>query len=73
MPGVDERELDALRDESWVAHPDAGAALEAWQELHAAIPSRKWRAAWLLANEPGSNRSREEIGAATGYSTDWSR
>jgi RNA polymerase sigma-70 factor (ECF subfamily) len=61
-------ELDAGALEGWVALPDAGACMEAWEEVRVAIPHREWRTVWFLANEPGKRRSPEAIAALTGYS-----
>jgi DNA-directed RNA polymerase specialized sigma24 family protein len=51
-----------------VTPADAGAALEAWEEVLAAVPRRSWLEIWILANEPGRHRSAEAIAALTGYS-----
>jgi DNA-directed RNA polymerase specialized sigma24 family protein len=47
--------------------PSARVSVEALAILAMAVPNRDWRRVWLLWNEPGAQRTHEEVGRLTGY------
>ncbi len=47
--------------------PSVRVSAEALEILAVAVPNQDWRRIWLLWNEPGVQRTHEEVGRLTGY------
>jgi RNA polymerase sigma-70 factor (ECF subfamily) len=47
--------------------PIPTATLEAWELLGDLVPSPDWRRIWILWNDPGVQRSHEDVARLTGY------
>lgn len=47
--------------------PALGESLDAMKRLEALVPNPEWRQVWLLWNDPGTNRSHEDVARLTGY------